>query len=212
MENEKNNENGEICKENLCGSEDACFEAEMEEKERPGEGNSFTAEMDALNGSYKKLAVDVKEMHKLYHNEFAGRLRTMQEELDRYHEIDRGRAFDDILREIARIYCDNENLLSIETDETLGKRIKYLFMDMEQLLESNGVMMQKSKPGDKRNNKFCQVVERIETNHAEKHDTVVCSKATGFYTEKRPLIKELVDVYVYQADDKVDNKVEGERS
>ena len=59
-------------------------------------------------------------------------------------------------------------------------------------------MLQKSSPGDKRNNKFCQIVEKIETDNPELHDTVASSKGTGFYTEKRPLIKELVDVYVYK--------------
>lgn len=39
------------------------------------------------------------------------------------------------------------------------------------------------------------------------HDTVVSSKGTGFYTEKRPLIKELVDVYVYK-ESAVDNLTE----
>lgn len=148
--------------------------------------------------SYKKLAVDVREMHKLYHNEFAGRLKSMQDELERYHEIDRGRAFDDVLREVARIYCDNETLLGAEVDEKTAKHIRYLFMDIKQLLESNGVMLQKSESGDKRNNKFCQIVERVETNDPKLHDTVVSSKGTGFYTEKRPLIKELVDVYIYK--------------
>ncbi len=66
---------------------------------------------DRLSGqqdSMAKMQTEIREMHRLYHNEFAGRLKTMQEELEEYHEIDRGRVFDDILREIARIYSDNE--------------------------------------------------------------------------------------------------------
>lgn len=145
-----------------------------------------------------KISKEIRELHKLYHNEFAGRLRNMQEELETYHDMDRGRVYDDILREVARIYCDNEELLGADTDEKLKKRIKYLFMDIEQLLEANGVKIQRSSPGEKRNNKFCQIVERVETTDPEKHDTVVCSKRIGFYTEKRSLIKELIDVYIYQ--------------
>ncbi len=72
------------------------------------------------------MAADVREMHKLYHNEFAGRLKSMQDELECYHEIDRGRAFDDVLREVARIYCDNEALLNVEVDDKTAKHIKYL--------------------------------------------------------------------------------------
>lgn len=137
-----------------------------------------------------KISKEIRELHKLYHNEFAGRLRNMQDELETYHDIDRGRVYDDILREVARIYCDNEELLGADADEKLKKRIKYLFMDIEQLLEANGVKIQRSSPGEKRNNKFCQIVERVETTDLKKHDTVVCSKRIGFYTEKRPLIKE----------------------
>lgn len=158
-----------------------------------------------------KISHEIREMHKLYHNEFASRLRNMQEELERYHEIDRGRVYDDILREIARIYCDNEGLLSVDADDKLKKRIKYLFMDIEQLLEANGVKIQRSSPGDKRNNKFCQIVDRVETADPAKHDTVVCSKGTGFYTEKRSLIKELIDIYICQIADE-DSKSGMERS
>jgi hypothetical protein len=29
------------------------------------------------------------------------------------------------------------------------------------------------------------------------HDTIVKSRSTGFYTDNRPLIKELVDIYLF---------------
>lgn len=151
-----------------------------------------------------KISSEIKEIHKLYHNEFVGRLSNMQDELEKYHDIDRGRVYDDILREVARIYCDNEALLGVDADEKIKKRIKFLFMDIEQLLESNGVKIQRSSPGDKRHNKFCQIVERVETTDPEKHDTVVCSKSPGFYTEKRPLIKELIDIYIYQETNEIE--------
>lgn len=176
-------------------------EQEMEKEDDPKLGlalEKIEHHIEEQADSYKKMAADVREMHKLYHNEFAGRLKSMQDELERYHEIDRGRIFDDVLREVARIYCDNEVLLNAKVEDKIAKHIKYLFMDIKQLLESNGVMLQKSEPGDKRNNKFCQIVERIETDNPELHDTVASSKGHGFYTEKRPLIKELVDVYVYK--------------
>lgn len=169
-------------------------------------------ELASQGKNIAKISAEIWEMHKLYHNEFAGRLKNMQQELEQYHEIDRGRAFDDILREVARIYCNNEILLNVEANESVKKQIRYLFMDLEQLLELNGVMMQKSKPGDKRNNKFCQIVNRIETDDTDKHDTVVISKGTGFATEKRPLIKELIDVYIYQDSNEIMQNVDEERS
>ncbi len=177
--------------------------AVTEEKKETGEQELLLKQVLEEASQQKKIservAGEVREMHRLYHNEFAGRLRTMQEELEKYHDIDRGRAFDDILREVARIYCDNYDLLNASDDPKIKKRIKYFFMDIQQLLEANGVMLQKSEPGSKRNNRFCQIVNRIETDVAEENDTVAKSHGPGFYTEKRPLIKEMVDIYVYQA-------------
>lgn len=144
-----------------------------------------------------KIAGEVREIHKLYHNEFAGRLKSMQDELERYREAEKGRVFDGILSEVAKLYSDNESISDDTTDPKLKKRIDYILMDIVQILEANGVVEQKSKVGDKRNTRYCQVVERIETDNPELHDTVALSRNTGFYTENRALIKELVDIYLY---------------
>jgi molecular chaperone GrpE (heat shock protein) len=147
--------------------------------------------------SSSKTVGEIRELHKLYHNEFASRLKTMQEELDRYHEIDKGRFFDGILGDIAKLYCDYESVIETITDDKASKRIKYLFLDIIQILEANGVYKQKSQPGDKRNPRHCQVVERIPTHDPEQHDRVVLSRSTGFTVENRTLAKELVDVYLF---------------
>jgi len=155
------------------------------------------SEVNTLAYNSAKLSTEMRELHRLYHNEFAGRLRTMQEELERYHEIDRGRIHDGVLGEIARIYSDNEQLIDSAVDPKVKKRIRYLFMDIEQLLESNGVSMIRSEPGSKRNVRFSKIVEKIETNVPELHDKVFRSRSTGFSVDKRPLVKELIDVYIY---------------
>ena len=140
---------------------------------------------------------EVREIHKLYHNEFAGRLKTMQDELDFFREIDRGRVFDGILGDVAKIYSDNEPVLDEITDPRALKRVRYMFMDILQILEVNGVHRHKSGAGDKRNARCCQIAERIATNDPQLHDTVALSHNTGFYKENRVLVKELVDVYLY---------------
>jgi molecular chaperone GrpE (heat shock protein) len=140
---------------------------------------------------------EVRDMHKLYHNEFASRLKSMQDELERYREIDRGRIYDGILGEVAKLYSDSESVLDDISDVKVAKKIRYLLMDIVQLLEANGVQRQKSEIGSKRNARYCQVIERISTDDPEQHDTVAQSRNTGFYKENRPLIKELVDIYLY---------------
>jgi len=144
-----------------------------------------------------KTAGEIREIHKLYHGEFAGRLKSMQEELERYHEIEKGRIFDGILTELAKLYSDNSQIVDDITDEKIKKRLRYMFLDMFQILENNGVSKQESKQGEKRNTRHCQVVERIYTDKPELHDTVALSRNTGFYVENRSLVKEMVDIYLY---------------
>lgn len=192
------------------GSGDAA-EAEAGDSETPegdakaedsGDGAEFAVlfeKLDAMESSAAKAAVDIRELNKLYHSEFSGRLKAMQAELEHYHELEKGRMFDGILIEIAKLYNNNEFVVDEAADEKLKKQLSYLFQDMLQLLESNGVSVQKSAPGDKRNPRHCQVVERIAADDPEKHDTVAKSVNTGFYIENRTLIKEMVHVYLHSA-------------
>ena len=99
----------------------------------------------------KKTFTELRDIHKLYHNEFAGRLKSMQDELDTYHKADRGHAFDSILSAIARIYGNNETLVDEIDDPKTKKHVKYMLLDILDLLEEYGVQRLKSNPGDKRN-------------------------------------------------------------
>lgn len=146
----------------------------------------------------KKTFTELREIHKLYHNEFAGRLKSMQDELDAYHKADRGHAFDGILSAIARIYGNNETLVDEIADPKTQKHVKYMLLDILDLLEEYGVQRLKSNPGDKRNTRHCQVLERIPTNDPALHDTIVASHNSGFYMENRTIIKEMVDIYLYE--------------
>lgn len=146
----------------------------------------------------KKTFAELREIHKLYHNEFAGRLKSMQDELDAYHKADRGHAFDSILSAIARIYGNNETLVDEIADPKTKKHVKYMLLDILDLLEEYGVQRLKSNSGDKRNPRHCQVLERIPTDDPALHDTIVASHNSGFYMENRTIIKEMVDIYLYE--------------
>ena len=146
----------------------------------------------------KKVFAELREIHKLYHNEFAGRLKSMQDELDVYHRADQGQAFDGILSAIARIYSNNETLVDEISDPKTQKHVKYMLLDILDLLEEHGIQRLKSCHGDKRNPRHCQVLERIPTDDPTLHDTVVASHNSGFYMENRTIIKEMVDIYLYE--------------
>ena len=145
----------------------------------------------------QKTLAEIKEIRKLYHTEFAGRLQTMQTELDRYHEIDRGRAFDSILTSVAKLYNDHYPILKQISDKDMARKVEYIFLDFADLLAANGVSQYTSKPGDKRNPKYCQILSRVPTTDPTLHDTVIESRSTGFFVENRVLARELVSIYIY---------------
>jgi len=159
---------------------------------------ALSSTVHGIADSAAKITKEIYELHKLYHNEYAKRLTTMQEELEHYREIEKGRAFDGILTEIARLYSDNASAVDNIVDEKIQKRFRYMFLDMLQVLENNGVFKQESKQGNKRNTRHCQVTERILTADLNLHDTVEKSLNVGFYIENRTLIKEMVRVFVYK--------------
>lgn len=166
-----------------------------------GADAELLAEVARANASVSKalagISGELHELHRLYHNEFAGRLKSMQEELDRYHDADRGNAFDGILGAISRIYVNNESLPDEISDPKLCKNVKYMLLDLSDLLEEYGVLRLKSEAGGKRNVRHCQIVEQIPTDDPEKHDTIAKSRSTGFYKGNRTIIKELVEVYFF---------------
>ena len=155
-------------------------------------------QMLTLETTVEKTLSEIREVHKLYHNEFAGRLGKMQKELDVYHEIDSKKVFDDILLDIARIYCDNEQILPGIVDEKNKKQVGYLFDDLEQLLDSYDVQIHRSKVGEKRDVRLCKIQRTIETDNPEMNDTVAESIKPGFYKGNHVLIKENIEVYVYK--------------
>jgi len=159
--------------------------------------SSVEEKVASIDEILKKTKDELHQLHRLYHNEYAGRLRNVEAELNRYQEIEKGRAFDGILGEIARLYSDNVAAVSGISDERIKKQMGYMFDDFLQLLENNGVTKQESANGDKRNSRHCQVVERVKTTNPDAHDTVVESLNIGFVAENRTLVKERIHLYIY---------------
>ena len=206
-ENTVDSGNVEIAKEDVKADEPATFKNINQDGIKLGL-EQLKGIMENIAESSAKITGEIREMHKLYHNEFANRLLSMQEELERYHEIDKGRIFDGILTDLSKLYSENISVADDVTDEKIKKRLQYMFLDFLQILENNNVTIQKSKPGDKRNTRHCQVIERLSTDNPDLHDTIATSRSTGFYIENRSLVKEMVDVYLYNG--KANNQTLGD--
>lgn len=160
--------------------------------------NQIDERLDKISETEQKLFSEVREIHKLYHTEFAGRLRSMQGELDHYHKLEKDRVYDDILASIARIFLNYETLADEVSDPKAKKSIRYLFMDIEDLLSQYGMTRHHSSVGEKRNPRYCQVLNRIPTDKAEKHDTVAKSYSSGFFIGNHAVMKEIVDIYFFE--------------
>ncbi|MCL2548977.1 MAG: hypothetical protein FWE76_07435 [Symbiobacteriaceae bacterium] len=154
--------------------------------------------IDEIRNASLQSASSMREMHRLLHTEFAGRLRGMQVELDTYRERDRGFVYDSILSELAQIYSNHCQLL--DQDYANQQQLVYLFEGLLGILERFGVTLLKSSVGDERNNRHCQVLKRIPTGDESLHDRVAQSYNTGFYIENRTLVREKVDIYIYSPD------------
>ena len=145
----------------------------------------------------KETTSEVKAVRRLYHNNYAKQLSSMQAELDDYHKIDKGRVYEPILRDIAHVVVNSYFVVDNIADEKVRRSFAYVIDELIQTLDDYGAHMQKSEPGEKRNPHYCQIIHKIPTNDPSLHDTIKESHAIGFYVENRPLIREQVDVYAY---------------
>ena len=158
---------------------------------------NMTERLDLVDTNGQKLFAEVREMHKLYHTEFAGRLRNMQSELEEYRKVEKGRIFDGILEELATIYGTYENLPEQIEEPKAKKAARYLLEELDELLAAYGVSKWKSTPGDKRSPRFCRVQKRIAAADPAQHDTVAKSYNTGFSIGNRIIVHEMIDVFLY---------------
>jgi len=161
----------------------------------------ISAEMLSLTAATAKVLGETQQIRRLIQEENAGRLQTMQEELDKYHEVEKGKVFDGILTDIARLYSSNVALLEQISDERMGKQLSLMFMDLLQILESYGISKLESKPGETRHPTHSQVIDREYTMLPDRHDTVVRSISPGFYIDDRTIVREMVFVFVYKAEE-----------
>ena len=165
--------------------------------------NLITGNITNINDSTSKIAKEIRDLHRLYHGEFTTQIQSMEDELERFRKIEKGRVFDEILADLANLYSKNEDIQTLTQVELVQKRLQVMFSQILQILENYDVYMLKSQPGDKRNNRHCIVLEKIPTENKEQHDTILKSRNTGFFKESRTIVKEMVDVFIYKENKEV---------
>lgn len=125
----------------------------------------------------------------------------MQDDLVKLRKQVTGEQFTPVLKDIAAVYADYQNLLE---DESISDRsrenLETLFEQLEDILNDYGAEIYRSEPGSERQARFCKIAEKKPTSIQEQHNTIVQSRKPGVRRGQMVLHHESVDVYVYDPD------------
>jgi len=126
--------------------------------------------------------------------------RGMQSELDALKEQQRGEQFTPILRAIAAVCVEYRKLLSDETISGWTRRTLVLMFDeLEEILSEYDAEIFSSNVGEVRRPLLTKIVTTVATADKSLHNTIARSRRPGVMRNGRPLYREFVDVYVYDA-------------
>ena len=124
----------------------------------------------------------------------------MQRELDALKEQQRGEQFTPILKAVATICVEYRKLLA---DEAVSKRtrrtLRLMFDELEDILAEYDAEIFTSTVGEQRRPLLTKIVNTVTTGNKNLHNTIAKSRRPGVMRNGRPLYREFVDVYVFDA-------------
>ena len=124
----------------------------------------------------------------------------MQEELEIFREQQRGEQFTPILKAIAAVCVEYRSLLDDETIMGRSRRkLQLLFDELEDILADYDAEVFQSNRGEQRRALLTKIINTVATANPELHNKVAKSRRAGVIRNGRPLYREYVDVYVYDA-------------
>lgn len=124
----------------------------------------------------------------------------MQEELEIFREQQRGEQFTPILKAIAAVCVEYRTLLDDENIIGRSRRkLQLLFDELEDILADYDAEVFSSMKGEPRRALLTKVINTVSTANVELHNKVARSRRPGVIRNGRPLYREYVDVYVFDA-------------
>lgn len=124
----------------------------------------------------------------------------MQEELEIFREQQRGEQFTPILKAIAAVCVEYRSLLDDESIMGRSRRkLQLLFDELEDILADYDAEVFTSAKGEPRRALLTKIINTIATANPEMHNKVAKSRRAGVVRNGRPLYREYVDVYVFDA-------------
>ena len=124
----------------------------------------------------------------------------MQRELENLKEQQRGEQFTPILKAIAAVCVEYRKILSDEAVPRRTRRtLKLMFDELEDILAEYDAEVFTSAVGEARRPLLTKIVNTVTTGDRNLHNTIAKSRRPGVIRNGRPLYREFVDVYVYDA-------------
>ena len=124
----------------------------------------------------------------------------MQRELETLKEQQRGEQFTPILKAVATVCVEYRKLLA---DEALNKKtrrtLRLMFDELEDILAEYDAEIFTSAVGEQRRPLLTKIVNTVTTADKNLHNTIARSRRPGVIRNGRPLYREFVDVYVFDA-------------
>ena len=122
----------------------------------------------------------------------------MLRELEAFRKQHSGEALIPPLKAVAQLYCNHYSLTQEPCEDPLGKKIKYLFEDLVELLEEYDVKLARTEPYGERSLRLSAARYTLPTDNHDLHGKVAYSHNPSFALGQTVLVREQVDVYIYQ--------------
>ncbi len=124
----------------------------------------------------------------------------MQKELETLKEQQRGEQFTPILKSVATVCVEYRKILSDESlPRKLRRTLSLMFDELEDILSEYDAEVFSSAVGEQRRPLLTKIVNTITTNDKNLHNTIARSCRPGVMRNGKPLYREFVDVYVFDA-------------
>lgn len=125
--------------------------------------------------------------------------RKWTKELEGYRSLFKDSVYDDIWKELARIYIGILNHLQRKNDPTLTEAISFCALEpLQELMDEHGVTIQVTPPGEKRSFMRTKAKGQVPTVKPELDATVAYSIWPGFMRDSLCILPEIVVSHVYQ--------------
>lgn len=177
---------------------------ESGEKKDKGEISELADKLQIISDELKKCTeaqrdLETKTVRTLKENaNFQIQVRqNMQKELEEAKKKLSGEIFIPLLKEIAELYVEGQDVLDDMEEGVAKRKVDGIFETLKDILEENGCEFGTSEIGTKRRTRYSKLKDKVPVGEKERHEMVAKSHNPWIVREPFVLYPEKVNVYVY---------------